>query len=286
MVDHVRVFLAAICGAGFGAGVWLVVAWMRGVNILPNLDPSSESAEEQLKKVTGAIVAGGAVALITHWWVGGLIITIGIIMFWGRLGGGSEARIAAEKGEAIAAWTEMVYSVLQAGGGLEKAIATSARVAPDPIAREVQALAIRIELAPLGEAMAEFAHSVGHSAADKVAAAITLAAEHGSNDLSALLASQVESTRQEVRSLLEVEASRAGFRTSARMIVVITLIMASGMWLFSRGILSFYTSWFGQFVLAVVGAMFLFGFSLLTALSNSSEPERYFTGQFAEGLNR
>lgn len=276
-------FLIGLCGAGFGAGIWLVLAWIRGIQILPTPSPSAEANEAQLKKITGALIMGGAVAFITQWWVGGIVIAVGIVMFWGRLGGNSAARIAGEKAEAIAAWTEMVYSVLHAGGGLEKAIATSARVAPEPIAKEVKALAVRIEVTPLGEAMAEFAQAVGHSSADKVAAAITLAAEHGSNDLASLLASQVESTRLEVRSMLEVEASRAGFRTSARMIVGVTVAMGAGMWIFSRDLLSFYTTFFGQMVLAVVGAMFLFGFSIMTALSNSSEPERYFTGHFREG---
>lgn len=279
--------LLVVVGAGFGCGAWLCLAGVRGVRLLPELstDVGADSST-LLRKVTGGLVAGFVVLAVTGWWVGGAGVCIGIVLFWGRLGSSAAGHADTELSEAIAAWTEMVHSVLHAGGGLEKAIATSAKVAPDSIAPTVQKLALRIETATLTRAMAEFASELAHPAADKVAAAVTLSAEHGTADLAGLLASQVESTRKEVRAMLEVEASRTRFRTSARIIVVVTLGMAVGLWVFAPELLSFYESLVGQVMLAAVIGLFLMGFALLTTLARAPQPERYFSGAFAVGSER
>jgi len=268
-------------GAMFGFGVWLVLAGFRGVRLLPEVDFDGGAAQARLQRLLIAIVVGAVIVLATGWLVAGVFVAIGITMFWGRLRGRGVAQ-STEIGEAVAAWAEMVSSVLAAGGGLEQAIATSGRVAPAAIKDQARTLGLRVETAPLPQAIALFAADVAHPAADRIAAAIALSSQYGGADLGALLDSQVESTRVELRSALEVEASRARFRTSARMIVGLTGVMAVGLWFFAPDLMAFYRTFAGQVVLLVVGLVFLVGFWMLISLAEGHEPERFFTGRFVE----
>lgn len=271
----------AAAGATFGFGIWLIVAGIRGVRLLPTVDLDGEATQAQLQKLLLALVVGFVIIIATGWLVAGVFVAIGIMMFWGRLRGHGGAQ-STETGEAVAAWAEMVSSVLSAGGGLEQAIATSGRVAPAAIKDQARTLALRVETAPLPQAIALFAADVAHPSADRIAAAIALSSQYGGADLGALLDSQVESTRVELRSALEVEASRARFRTSARMIVVLTALMAVGLWFFAPDLMAFYRTFIGQVVLLVVGVVFLVGFWMLISLAEGDEPERFFTGRFVD----
>lgn len=269
--------LLTATGGVLGLGVWFIFSAVTGRQLLPRFTAASLRAAP-LRRLSLAVVAAMVVLVATGWLpVAGLVL-IGIMLFEGRLGGRSDIRNLTVRSDAIAAWTEMIYSTIAAGGGIEKAVIGSARSAPNAIREEVRRLAAQLEVRSLPEAMRAFAAEVAHPAADKVAVALVLAAEHGSHDLVALLRAQVESTRLEARMILEIEAGRARYRTSARIVVAVTVLMAAGLYVADRGYLEPYDTATGQMVLLCVGAVFLLGFWLLIRIADSPEPDRYFAG--------
>lgn len=230
----------------------------------------------RLRRGSLAVAAGVLIFAVTGWLSAGLLVTAGIVLFGGRFGKGAGLRAVSERGDAVAGWIEMLYAILAAGGGIERAIVGSAAAAPAAIRREVQELAARLEVRPLPEALLAFASDVAHPAVDKVAASLILASVQGAQDLVSLLRSQAQVVRAESRVVVEADSARARYRTSARLIVGTTAVMAGGLYLVDRGYLAPYDGLQGQLVLAGIGCVFLGGFWLLARLGRTEPPERYF----------
>ena len=268
------------CGAVAGLGLWVLLAGLRGRLTIPRGRRGAvarvEASMTALRRGSIAVAAGVLVFAVTGWLSAGVLVAAGIVLFAGRFGKGRGLRAVSERGDAIAGWIEMLYAILAAGGGIERAIAGSASAAPAAIRREVQELAARLEVRPLPEALLGFAADVAHPAVDKVAASLILASIQGAQDLVSLLRSQAEVVRAESRLVIEADAGRARYRTSARLIVGTTAVMAGGLFLVDRGYLAPYDSVQGQVVLAGIGIVFLGGFWLLARLGRVRPPMRYF----------
>ena len=267
------------CGAVGGLGLWLLVGGLRGRVILPaDRGPGGgvRTSMTALRRGSVAVAAGVVIFAVTGWLSAGILVAAGIVLFAGRFGKGKGLRSISERGDAIAGWIEMLYAILAAGGGIERAIAGSASAAPVAIRREVQELAARLEVRPLPEALLAFASDVAHPAVDKVVASLILASIQGAQDLVSLLRSQAEVVRAGTRLVIEADAGRARYRTSARLIVGTTGVMAGGLYLVDRGYLSPYDGMQGQMVLAGIGIVFLGGFWLLARLGRVRPPARYF----------
>ena len=274
-MGSVTELLLACAGAVLGLGAWFLTWGVLGRRLLW-IPGGWEPTTIHLRRLSVAAVAGLIVLVATGWIAAAALVALGLVIFEGRLGTRSEMRQLTARGEAVASWTEMVYSAIAAGGGIERAIIASARNAPRSIRDEVVRLAARLEVRPLPEAMRDFTAEIAHPAADKVAVALVLASTHGAHDLVSLLRTQVDSTRREIKMHLEVEAGRARYRTSARIIVGVTALMAVGLYLADRGYLEPYDTAIGQMVLICVGAVFMLGFWLLIRMADTREPDRYF----------
>lgn len=267
------------CGAVGGLGLWLLVGGLRGRTILPtDRGPAAgvRASATALRRGSIAVAAGILIFAVTGWLSAGVLVAAGIALFAGRFGKAKGLRSISERGDAIAGWIEMLYAILAAGGGIERAIAGSASAAPAAIRREVQELAARLEVRPLPEALLAFASDVAHPAVDKVVASLILASIQGAQDLVSLLRTQAEVVRAESRLVIEADAGRARYRTSARLIVGTTAVMAGGLYLVDRGYLAPYDGVQGQLVLAGIGIVFLGGFWLLARLGQVRPPARYF----------
>ena len=268
------------CGALAGLGLWVLLAGMRGRPTIPRGHRRAvagvEASMTALRRGSIAVAAGVLVFAVTGWLSAGVLVAAGIVLFAGRFGKGKGLRAVSERGDAIAGWIEMLYAILAAGGGIERAITGSASAAPAAIRREVQELAARLEVRPLPEALLGFAADAAHPAVNKVAASLILASIQGAQDLVSLLRSQAEVVRAESRLVIEADAGRARYRTSARLIVGTTAVMAGGLFLVDRGYLAPYDSVQGQVVLAGIGIVFLGGFWLLARLGRVQPPMRYF----------
>ncbi len=281
------------CGALGGLGLWLLLAGLRGRPMVPRpgwgaaqrISTGTAASLAALRRGSIGVVAGILIFTLTGWFSAGALVALGILLLGGQFGKNKGLRTISERGDAIAGWIEMLYAILAAGGGIERAIVGSASVAPAAIRQNVQELASRLEVRPLPEALLAFAKDVAHPAVDKVAASLILASVQGAQDLVSLLRSQAQVVRAESRLVIEADAARARYRTSARLIVGTTAVMAGGLYLVDRGYLAPYDSLQGQIVLTGIGCVFLGGFWLLARLGRVQSPERYFDPA-APGMTR
>jgi Flp pilus assembly protein TadB len=274
--------LVALLGAGAAAGLVLLVVGVVGLRPGPARPPRWRPGGERFgrSQVRLATAAGAALlmGLVTRWPVGALLVG-GFVWFAPTLFRGRHAAgVVIAKLEAIAAWTEMLRDTMAAAAGLEHAIVSTARVAPEPIRREVVALATRLDgREPLGQALRTFADQLDDPSADLVIVSLVLAAEQRARHLVELLGALATATREEVTMRLRVETARARVRTSARLITLITCVLASGLMLFDRGYLAPFGTLLGQFALALIGCCFAAAFWWLAKMSKLETVQRFLT---------
>ena len=292
--------MAALSGGLIGLGVWLVLA---GLCFPSSFSPtrlgqtgsaqagsgrarlhrarsgqtdSGSAGSLQVGTLVIAVIMAVLAYAVTQWITLAALVGVSVALFWGRLSPGKQTASLAERGDCIASWIETLYGTIAAGGGFEKAIAVSARSAPEAIREPVANLAARLEVAPLPLAMRDFARDMAHPACDKVATALTLASVKGAQNIVGLLRAQAVSVRHESQLLRSQQAGRVKFLTSARIVIGATLAVAVGIYLFDDGYLEPYNSAFGQLMLAVVGAGFMGGYALLVKMGRADPPPRYF----------
>lgn len=267
---------AAIC-AGLGLGVLLTVQAIRGRRVLPELrHPRSKTSIEQRVAWGGAAaIAALAILAITGWPVAA-VATFGAVIYGRRMLGGNSTRATSiARTQAIATWTEMIRDNMAGAAGLEQALMATAGVAPGPIAVEVRRLAQRLEDMSLPDALACLGDELDHPSADLVVAALANAARMEGRDLGALLSRLAESIRGDVRMRLRVEVGRARIRTSARIVVGVTIFTIVFMYAFSRSLLEVYDTPAGQLWLVVVLGIFGLGGWMLEHYSRIEMPERF-----------
>ncbi len=267
--------LAVACGAGIGLGLVAIVADLRGTPF-PTLRRSGGgmSARKLTARVAGALIAGVLIGALTAWPIGAVLAAAAAWALPGLLGGAPSRTRSIARIEAIAVWTEMLRDTLAGAAGLEQAILATAAVAPAPIRSEVAALAARLSSDRLAPALRAFAADLADPTADLVVAALLLAAEHEARQLGPLLGSLAQAARDQVNMRLRVEAGRARTRTSVRVVVGATLLMAALLVLLNRPYLAPYGSAGGQLVLALVGGCFAAAFAWLARLARPAERDR------------
>jgi len=265
--------LAALSGAGFGAGVWLLITGLREREPLPKLTwswPRDAVTVRAALAVVGFLVG----VLATGWPVAGVL--------GGALGAalpsvvGQRARRDAElaKIEAIASWAEMLRDTVSAGSGLHEAIRATAPVAPAAIRDAVAGLALRQDRGGIVGALRWFADEVADPTADLIVAALTIAATEQAKRPADLLATLATATRDQAAMRLRIEAGRARTRTVANSIAAIAAVSAVGFLAFDRSYLRPYDTAVGQLVLAVVGGCFTLSFILLVRMGAITAPPR------------
>jgi len=280
VVAAVTAQLGALLGLLFGAGAWLAV---DGLVRRPR--PSSGARTgRRLGQLTGgtapvrvvaAVAAAALVGLWTRWPVAALLAAIAVwalpeLLAGARVSGQAQARL-----EAVASWTESLRGTLQAAAGLEQAIVATAVTTPEPIRPQVAGLAEAIQAGVrLPDALHAFADELDHPDADRVVAALLLAASGHARNLADQLAALAAAAREQAAARRRIQTEWATTRTSVRVIIAITLVMAVAMVAFNRDFLAPYDSAGGQLILAVVGAMFGAGYWWLARLSRIPEPPR------------
>jgi tight adherence protein B len=274
--------LVALLGMGASAGLILLVVGLVGLQPRAARPRRRRPGKGDLRRleVRLGIAAGVAllVGLITRWPVGALLSGGFVVAAPAFFGGRRTARLTIARLEAIAAWTEMLRDTMAAAAGIEHAIVSSARVAPEPIEREVLELAARLDSRePLGPALRAFADQLDDPSADLVIVSLVLAAEQRARHLVDLLGALAVATREEVTMRLRVETARARVRTSARIISLIAFSLAAGLMLFDRGYLRPFGTLFGQLVLLLVGGCFAAAFWWLAKMSKVQVAERFLT---------
>ncbi|MGB7981073.1 MAG: type II secretion system F family protein [Candidatus Nanopelagicales bacterium] len=188
--------------------------------------------------------------------------------------GGRRAEITIDRVEAVEEWTRRLADVLAIGVGLEQAISTAARSAPEPISAEVATLAARIAArTPTETALRRFAEDLDDASADLVVAALILAARRRGPGVAGALTAIADSVGEEVAARRRIEADRAKPRTTARAVTTITLaIIAAGM--LNRGYTGPYGTLLGQVVLATTLGFFAAALWWMHSMTLTTAPAR------------
>lgn len=179
--------------------------------------------------------------------------------------------------EAMEEWTRSLAGVLTVGIGLEQAIITTARSAPEQIRAEVTALAARLNSrVPTASALRQFADDLDDATGDLIAMALTLGARRRGMGLSQMLESLAGSVARDVAIRRSVDAERAKLATTSRMITLITLLVMGGLFLLSDYVAPYRTP-LGAMVLVGLLACYVGTLLWMRAIGTSPKPARLLT---------
>jgi tight adherence protein B len=294
MVAAVSTALAALSGAGVGAGLALLLFALVGTR----RQPAPRLALPRLRGRTGVrrrLLASGAVGLavglLTRWPVGALL-AMGFTWWWPAVFAAKQTvQQAIARINAIAAWAEMLRGMMAAAASIEQAIVATVPLAPEPIRAELDALALRLRQGqPLTAALRPLADAIDDDTGDLVVGALILAADPSqrSGNLTEQLGELATAARAKATMRLRVQADRARLHAAARAITVITLGVIVCLLLVGRSFLAPYGTPLGQLALLGVGGVFAVGLAGLGWLGRHGAPERFITaaGHRPEGDHR
>lgn len=264
--------LVAALGAGLGLAVVLLAAGLRPS--APVVKTSQRWPDLKVRLLRAG-AAGAVVLVLTRWPV--LVLGACAAGFFAAdvLGARAAREREMARMEAIAAWTEMLRDTLVAAHGLEEAVEVTADIAPAPIRAEIRALAIEARRGQLASALRDLGVSLGHPVGDLVVVALRQSAEGQATELGPLLATLAVAAREEAAMRQRVEAGRARTRTSVRIIVGATVVLAAFVGVLNRNYLDAYASAFGQVMLAVAVGFAGVAFWWLASMSRYQAPERF-----------
>ena len=274
--------VAILAGALVGGGIFLLVGFLMGVDMIPQRPGPSRALRERLKGFSGRIVAGLAVGLAllvaTRWVVmalaGGALVVVWPMLF----GGAKEEKRSSAKVEALATWAESLRDTIAGAVGLEQAIPATVYASAPVIREDLALLADRMRVrVPLSTALRQFADSLGDPTADLIVSALIMNARLRGPGLRQLLGALADTARSELDMRQRVCASRAGTRRSAQIVVVFSIVIMLGLAVFNRSFVAPYSSVQGQLVLVVVVALFAMGMLWMRRLAGVRLPRRFLT---------
>jgi tight adherence protein B len=175
--------------------------------------------------------------------------------------------------------TELLRDTLAAASGLSQSIVSTAPVAPEPIRKEVQALALRLSNGlPTPDALRMFADEVSDPSADLVVCALMLAATARAQRLVDLLGALSDAMREEVAMRLRVESNRASARSGVRTIIVFSVGFVGFLAVVARSYLAPFGSASGQLAIVAAGVFESGGIVLMMRLLREPAPMRLLVG--------
>ena len=264
--------------AGAALGVLLIIQGIRGRVIVPSADsvfPNGTTSAVATAWLLGALIIGLMAVAVTRWVGAGIglaAIVLGIPWFFG---GAKASRLEIERTQAIASWAEMIRDNMAGAAGLEQALLSTADIAPAPIAKEVKAFANRLDGDSVVDALAYLGDQLRHPAADLVVVSLANASRMEGRDLGPLLTRLAESIRGDVRMRLRVEVGRARIRTSAKIVLTVTLFTVGLVYFTSRDLLRVYDTAGGQGWLLAVFGLFLGSLWMMNYYADVQMPERF-----------
>jgi tight adherence protein B len=265
----------ALVGAGFGAGIWLVVWGLTKTDTAPQPSRVARRYTDLPARLAMA-AAAGLIALAVTRWPAAVAGGIGLGFFARDIFGSRGRREApVDRSIAVASWAEMLRDTLAASSGLEEAIAATAPLTGPTIRPAVTGLISQFGRIPLAVALASFAEDLADPVADLVVSALILAAKGEAQSLTDLLSSLAESARDEANMRLRVESARARIRTSVRVVAGVTITSLVALFVLNRSYLQPYSHPEGQLVLAVIIAGFAGALTWLNSMSRYQAPDRF-----------
>ncbi|NYI03247.1 type II secretion system F family protein [Allostreptomyces psammosilenae] len=234
-----------------------------------------------------AAVAGG----VLGWAVSGValavvLVPLGVYGLPWLLAGGRRGQSHTERLEALAEWTQRLSDVLLLGMGLEQAIISSRRTAPEAIEAEVGDLVARLQARRRpDEALRAFADALDDATADKVVSALILRTTDRGPGLARALADLAVTVREEVRQRRAVEADRARHHATVRWLVYMILAVAVA-GVLNRTYTAPYRTVAGQVVLAVLALGVVAVLMWMRSLSAHRPAARFLAAVGSAGRDR
>ena len=270
-----RVAVALLAGGGVGAGLLLVARGLLGTGDA-DAAPRRRWPAGQWQRTAGAVAAALLVFAVTRWVVaaiGAAALTLG----YDRLfGGGRRSRVALQRLEALAAWTESLRDMIATGVALPEALAASVTAASPVIRGQLAGMVERLlAREPLEVALRTLADDLDDAGADLTVAALILNARAQGRALEAVLSALARSARAELAVRRTVAAERRSTRRAVQFVVGTTVVTALGLAVGNPRYVAPYRSLTGQLVLAVVVVIFAGGFAWLARLSSMPAPRRF-----------
>lgn len=282
-MPQLTVLLAALIGAGIGAGILLVIFGLRGVEIDPTRPPSRlrEFIDKQRSplfavRLTSGVLLAILVEVVTRWPVAAIGLGA-MVAFWPALTGGSRAEQSQiDRLAALVTWTEALRDTTAAHKGLEDAIPATAHTAAPIIRPALQRLVGHIRTrVPLEEALLDLAEQLDH-AADMIITVLINNVRRRGDGLVQVLSGLAAAGREELDLRRKITASRAGDRRAVQLMLGIVMLVATFLAVFSGGSYTKpYRSVSGQLVLLIVLGLFTIAFVWIRKLAAARPPSRY-----------
>jgi Flp pilus assembly protein TadB len=237
-----------------------------------------QSEDVRLRRRTLMVVA--VVVFVTVWlvsgnFVGGALLGAAVVGVPWLITPAQMAQNRIGQLEALSEWTQRLAGLLRLGMGLEQAMVTSRKGAPEELAPQIVNLSDRLRLGwrPEG-ALRAFAEELDDVTADKVVAALILSAGDRGPGLAQALEDLAGTVRDEVARKRAIEADRAKPRTTVRWMTIITVgVVVAGF--FVPSYTKPYSTLLGQLVLAFLTAGFIGVLALMRQLGNFRRIPRF-----------
>ncbi|HET8659157.1 MAG TPA: type II secretion system F family protein [Micromonosporaceae bacterium] len=271
--------VSVLCGLLVGLGVWLVATGVRRVERPDGPDTASRLRNlvtgRNGYRLAAAVAVGAVVAAVTRWPVAALLAAVFAFAAPSMLGGGRAETASLAKLEAIASWTEALRGSLRSYAGIEQAIRDTADLTKPPVHAQATGLAAALAAGVrLPVALTSFKADVDHHSADLVATALRKAAGSHTGNLAAQLGWLAHAVRERVAAMQRVETERTEAKTSARLVILIVVVVGVGLYVFNRPLLEPFDSPAGQVVLLLVGGIWTLAAVWLQRLTRIPEPAR------------
>jgi tight adherence protein B len=286
-VDLVTLLVAIVAGGMVGLGLFVGVVAFAGL-------PTRVMARQRVElpqwlsdrialRASLTAVATVLVWVVTGWPAGALMAGLAAASAPSVVGGKARRQAGVDRIEAIAGWAEQLRDVMAAADGIQSAILTTAPLAPEPIRREVRRLADRLaQQERLSVALRRFADEVAHPLTDMIVTSLLIASERQGR-LADLLTEVAASARATATMRLRVEAARARTYVTTRLIIGVTVALATWLVLVRRDYLEPFDSVGGQLMLVLIGAVFAVSGLLMQRMARPDEQDRLLAGVDLDG---
>ncbi|MEZ0076290.1 type II secretion system F family protein [Planotetraspora sp. GP83] len=267
-------WLAALAGAALVAGPLLALAGSRRAPV--RLPRPSRRRIPRIPPIPALTATAAFVVTLwlTGWPVAAIGAAVGAVTL-PRMLTTRNSTLRIERLEALEAWTRHLADVLGGSAGIEEALQSGADNPPPPIAAEVRALARRLAFrTPTEQALRAFADDLDDPTGDVIAAALILACRARGKGLREVLQGLARTVAKDVAARREIDAERATHRTTARWVVG-ALLGYTAFALLNRTYVAPFSTVGGQFVLAMVIALYAGAFAWLHRLARPPKGHRF-----------
>ncbi|MFE5029497.1 type II secretion system F family protein [Streptomyces sp. NPDC056656] len=248
--------------------------WRRWQAMFTGADSTQLRIQRRTRAAAAAVLWLGIWLLSGNFVAGGLIAVAVVGVPW-LLSPDQATKVRIGQLEGLSEWSQRLAGLLRLGMGMEQAMISSRKSPPEEIAEQVTTLSDRLRMGwRPEEALRAFGDELDDVTADKIVAALILAAAARGDGLAAALEELAASVREEVAKKRNTEADRAKPRTTVRWMTLITVgVIVAGF--FVPSYTAPYATLVGQLVLALLTSGFIATLVLMRHLAHYRRIPRF-----------